>query len=65
MGWSPTWSPSRHSTSIETSLSRWVSRHGAFTVHFDPDGRVAWKTTGEAKVVPPWQRCWRFLTGKL
>jgi hypothetical protein len=37
----------------------WVSRHGAFTVHFDHNDRVGWKVANGARVVPPWQRWWQ------
>jgi hypothetical protein len=37
----------------------WVSRFGAFRVHFDSNKRVAWTTEDEARIVPPWQRWWQ------
>jgi hypothetical protein len=37
----------------------WVSRDGAFTVMFDANGRVSWKSSSDARIVPPWQRWWQ------
>jgi hypothetical protein len=37
----------------------WVSRHGAFTVHFDANDRVAWKSEDGVRIVPPWQHWWQ------
>ena len=36
----------------------WVSPHGAFAINFDAQGRVRWKSSGESRIVPPWQRWW-------
>jgi outer membrane protein assembly factor BamE (lipoprotein component of BamABCDE complex) len=41
--------------------AQWVSRHGVFTIYFDSDGTVRSKQSGEARVVPPWERLRRFL----
>jgi hypothetical protein len=37
----------------------WVSRHGAFAINFDADGRVGWTSACESRIVPPWQRWWK------
>lgn len=37
----------------------WVSRHGAFSVHFDSAGRVSWCGAWPARILPPWQRWWQ------
>jgi hypothetical protein len=42
----------------------WVSRHGAFTVHFDANDRVAWKSEDGVRIVPPWQRWWQSLSDR-
>jgi len=43
----------------------WASRHGAFTVRFDNDGRVVSKTDAwGVRIVPPWQRWWKAIRGQ-
>lgn len=37
----------------------WVSRHGAFIVGFDREGRVITTSGGSSRVVPPWKRWWK------
>jgi hypothetical protein len=43
------------------TIAQWVSRHGVFTINFDSDGTVRSKQSGEARIVPPWERLRRFL----
>ena len=45
--------------SLDTA-STWTGKQGSFTIAFDNQGRVMWKSgPGEVKLVPPWQRWWR------
>jgi len=46
--------------SSEAGVSEtWVSRHGAFRVHFDSNDHVLWTREDEVRIVPPWQHWWR------
>jgi hypothetical protein len=55
----------RQLTEVSVSLPErvsdtWLSRHGAFTVQFDTDNRVAGRSgTRGVRIVPPWQRWWK------
>src|SRR5688572_7431137 len=42
----------------------WVSRHGAFTVHFSAAGRVTWKSDDGVRIVPPWRHWWQSLRSR-
>jgi hypothetical protein len=37
----------------------WTSRHGAFAVGFDREGRVVTTRGDSVRIVPPWQRWWQ------
>jgi hypothetical protein len=47
--------------SLETAATEtWVSRHGAFSVQFNGDGRVVCTFSGgDTEIVPPWRHWWR------
>jgi hypothetical protein len=46
-------------------IKTWTSRHGAFQVVFDGQGRVAVTSSlGETRIEPPWNLWWRKWTGK-
>ena len=53
----------RDSRGLHTRMG-WISRHGAFTVVFNHEGRVEWKHRNDSKIVPPWQRWWEKLRKK-
>jgi hypothetical protein len=42
----------------------WISRHGAFTVAFDSQGRAVRKHQNDTRIVPPWQRWWKAIRGQ-
>jgi len=46
-------------------FKRWISRHGAFSVELDRNGRVgAVGMSGTTRIEPPWQRWWRKIIDK-
>ena len=48
---------------LADTTEQWVSRHGAFTLHFDGQVRVISRRGPEAvRIEAPWQRWWRTLT---
>jgi hypothetical protein len=43
----------------------WLSRHGAFVVSFDADGRVTGTGNwGKTRIEPPWTKWWRKVVGE-
>lgn len=43
----------------------WISRHGAFEVQFGENDLVTWTNRqSEVRIVPPWERAWRWWKSK-
>jgi len=43
----------------------WTSRHGSFEIQFDEHDRVSWTNQqSEVRIVPPWERAWRWWKSK-